>query len=246
MAATVNRFDDWLRSRLQEIPVRAVIPVSLSITFVVGGLIPWWLHFDRGLALVYVIVGAVLGMLPVVAVMAKQNLLESRRRLLVENGYVEGIGNLDYSEFEELVAAWYESQGYTAKVIGGRGDGGIDIQVSNKSERLAVQCKHWKQKQVGPREVRELRGAVGDPSVTPVLVTSGHLSEAARREAHEKGIDIVDGAELITRLDVVIAEVAPSCPQCKGDMRPKNGRFGKFWSCLRWPECRGSQDFYPL
>jgi hypothetical protein len=34
----------------------------------------------------------------------------------------------------------------------------------------------------------------------------------------------------------------PSCPLCHGPMRLRRGRFGDFWSCLRYPECRGTRN----
>jgi hypothetical protein len=34
----------------------------------------------------------------------------------------------------------------------------------------------------------------------------------------------------------------PSCPQCNGPMRMRTGRYGDFWSCIRYPECRGTRN----
>ena len=33
----------------------------------------------------------------------------------------------------------------------------------------------------------------------------------------------------------------PTCPQCKGPMQLKRGRFGEFWSCLSYPDCKGTR-----
>jgi len=35
---------------------------------------------------------------------------------------------------------------------------------------------------------------------------------------------------------------SPPCPLCGGDMRLKGGRFGSFWSCLKYPECKGTRN----
>ena len=35
---------------------------------------------------------------------------------------------------------------------------------------------------------------------------------------------------------------APACPKCGGPMRLRSGKFGEFWSCLKFPECRGSRN----
>ena len=35
---------------------------------------------------------------------------------------------------------------------------------------------------------------------------------------------------------------APNCPKCSGPMQLRNGRYGDFWSCLRYPECKGTRN----
>lgn len=34
----------------------------------------------------------------------------------------------------------------------------------------------------------------------------------------------------------------PACPKCNGPMQLKNGKFGKFWSCRKFPECKGTRN----
>jgi hypothetical protein len=34
----------------------------------------------------------------------------------------------------------------------------------------------------------------------------------------------------------------PECPQCGGPMQLKRGRFGEFWSCLKFPDCKGTRN----
>ncbi|MDY6953172.1 MAG: PD-(D/E)XK nuclease family protein, partial [Thermodesulfobacteriota bacterium] len=34
----------------------------------------------------------------------------------------------------------------------------------------------------------------------------------------------------------------PSCPVCKGPMQLKRGRFGEFWSCMNYPDCKGTRN----
>lgn len=36
---------------------------------------------------------------------------------------------------------------------------------------------------------------------------------------------------------------SPSCPHCGLLMRKRNGRYGLFWGCLRYPSCRGTEDY---
>jgi len=37
------------------------------------------------------------------------------------------------------------------------------------------------------------------------------------------------------------ATTSPPCPQCNSPMTLKKGKFGEFWSCNRFPECRGTR-----
>ncbi len=35
---------------------------------------------------------------------------------------------------------------------------------------------------------------------------------------------------------------SPPCPQCNGAMTLKKGKFGEFWSCQKYPECKGTRN----
>jgi len=35
---------------------------------------------------------------------------------------------------------------------------------------------------------------------------------------------------------------APMCPVCSGPMRLRNGKFGEFWSCNSYPNCKGTRN----
>ena len=41
-----------------------------------------------------------------------------------------------------------------------------------------------------------------------------------------------------TTLNIKVAE-GPSCPLCQGKMAQRKGKSGDFWSCLRYPDCKG-------
>ena len=33
----------------------------------------------------------------------------------------------------------------------------------------------------------------------------------------------------------------PFCPVCRSGMRQRKGRTGSFWSCIRYPDCKGTK-----
>lgn len=41
------------------------------------------------------------------------------------------------------------------------------------------------------------------------------------------------------KISVPVASNAPACPLCKSPMRRRNGPHGAFWSCSRYPNCKG-------
>lgn len=32
------------------------------------------------------------------------------------------------------------------------------------------------------------------------------------------------------------------CPECGGKMASRTGKYGTFWGCLKYPDCRGTRD----
>lgn len=53
-----------------------------------------------------------------------------------------------------------------------------------------------------------------------------------------RGID-TDSAKPLKNVQ---QENTPPCPTCNGSMQLKTGRFGEFWSCINYPDCKGTQN----
>jgi restriction system protein len=67
----------------------------------------------------------------------------------------EGVRSMSGARFEVFVADLFRAMGYRAVVLGGAGDQGVDVIVSRRDERVAVQCKNYKRR-VGNRPVQEV------------------------------------------------------------------------------------------
>lgn len=105
------------------------------------------------------------------------------------------------TEFEHIVAAVLELElGYTAKVVGGPGDDGVDIVLLNK--RLAVtalvQVKRYNPKHpIENKEIRELRGAMVHKKIKRgYFVTSSYFRRNAYKYARSLDITLIDGKQL--------------------------------------------------
>jgi len=116
------------------------------------------------------------------------------------------IRNFSSDEFEDFVAGIFLKRGYKASIVGGEGDHGVDIVVTNpQGERELVQCKRWDRKWIGEPIVRDFYGAFvhdGD-AVRGYIVTTSFFSRAARDWAEGKPIDLIDGKRLAEAVELI-------------------------------------------
>jgi restriction endonuclease len=101
-------------------------------------------------------------------------------------------------EFERYVAGWFHAQGYRVELVGGSGDGGVDVRVWRGGRCGIVQCKRYGPAQpVGPAIIRELVGARTLAGLDHAwLATTGRVTAGARRLALAERIRLVDAATL--------------------------------------------------
>jgi restriction system protein len=170
----------------------------------------------------------------------------------------EDPASLKWGEFERLIAEFYRRTGATVASRGGpKADGGVDLMLKETSgQKLIVQCKHWKNRLVGVKPLRELWGVLGDEMADgAIFITSGSYSADALAFARGKKLDLIDGP----RLRAMIAEVkrsrastplngasSPVCPRCGSPMVLRTARRGanpgkQFWGCSTYPNCAGTR-----
>lgn len=105
--------------------------------------------------------------------------------------------------FERLAQRILRESGFTRVEVTGRsGDGGIDgigvLRVNLLSFHVLFQCKRY-QGSVGPREIRDFRGAMVGRSDKGLFITTGTFTSESQREATRDGapaIDLIDGDQL--------------------------------------------------
>jgi restriction system protein len=105
--------------------------------------------------------------------------------------------------FEKLALRVLREAGVQGLVLtGGSGDEGIDGRGVYRMELLSFpvyfQCKRWKGS-VGPKEVRDFRGAMAGRGEKGLLITTASFTSAATAEARRDGappVDLVDGDHL--------------------------------------------------
>lgn len=111
---------------------------------------------------------------------------------------LSALQSLSPDDFEELVAETFRRLGHRVKVVGARGDHGVDVRVrASNGEKWVVQCKRYKGT-VGEPTVRDLYGTMlHEKADRASVVTSGRFSRQAQTWAEGKPIDLYDGESFL-------------------------------------------------
>jgi hypothetical protein len=182
----------------------------------------------------------------------------------------EWLRQLNWGLFETLVETAFVRDGFLVLPAPIRMAGRADMVLERRSERLFVQCKHWKAWQVGTPTVRELQELVSSNGGSGgIVITAGKYSAEALGFAADCGVILLDGDDLLrmaagapvlplaeetvpqwTAPKAWTAFGAPSCPVCDSPMLYKRVRVGahagaRFWGCPHFPSCRAIREAGP-
>jgi restriction system protein len=167
---------------------------------------------------------------------------------------------IEWRRFEALCEAFYAQAGLATRSQSHGADGGVDIWLQSRhmdAPRI-VQCKHWLNRPVGVKEMREFRGVMASHQLASgTYVTSSTFTADATTFAKANGIQLQDGAALLKLIgqrtpeqQSALLAVAyegeywrPTCASCGTKMVER--RSGKedarvFWGCANYPRCRGT------
>ena len=169
----------------------------------------------------------------------------------------ENLRKIDWFQFEKLMGMVYRHRGYSVKRLGGANpDGGVDLIVSRANEKFIVQCKQWRKKQIGVKEMREFLGTLTDQKAgRGVYVTLQGYTQEARQFATKHGIELLEETDLVKMLneqglsysrDVseLFASKEKYCPKCGEKMvvRTAHKSGNQFWGCSTFPRCHYIMD----
>ena len=129
---------------------------------------------------------------------------------------LEAVAAMSWRDFAAAIEAAYSRDGYAVTRLPGPA---ADFAVQKAARTTLVSCKRWKAASVGTEALRELANAQRaiDASASQVI-SLGETSDAARRYAAERGIQIVQGAALAQLLQG-IPLAAPAAPTAKATRR---------------------------
>lgn len=168
---------------------------------------------------------------------------------------------IEWRRFEAVCEALFAQVGFQTSAQPRSGDGGVNIWLRSRNAQggpvAVVQCKHWRRKPVGVKELRELMEAMESQQLKRgTFAASGRFSRDALQFAQDKGINVLDGAALLALIarrkpdqQQLLLNVAyegeywrPTCANCGGKMveRQVSQRGSAFWGCLDYPRCRNT------
>ena len=178
----------------------------------------------------------------------------------VDKWDLELLQSVEWKAFEDLCAEVLRHTKYRPETTGPGADGGIDIYLykgEDSTPFAGVQCKAWRNRSIGVKEIRELYGIVkGNGLKHGIFITCRDFTIDAREFAEGKALKLIDGLELVKILNRLPKEkrqtvnekiltenyTTPTCPQCNIKMVLRTARKGKnagsqFWGCPTFPRC---------
>jgi restriction system protein len=167
---------------------------------------------------------------------------------------VRSIHAISWRDFERIVGASFEKDGFAVRHTGGgSADGGVDLVLTKGRETTLVQCKQWRAQNVGVTTVRELYGVMAARGATHgIVVSAGEFTRDASEFATGRNIELVTGRALAALLrdckdvhDASTPFATPVCPKCGARMLERVARRGPnagqpFWGCETFPRCRAT------
>lgn len=182
--------------------------------------------------------------------------VSSRNRSFEWNAQV--FGDIEWRRFEAVCELLFSQAGFTTKTQSHGADGGVDIwlySANSVGPAAIVQCKHWRNRPVGVKELREFFGVMASHKLTRgTYATSSIFTEDALKFAKANGINAMDGNRLLAQIAQrtseqrsALLDVAyegdywvPTCASCGVKMVERGKPEKRFWGCATYPKCRNT------
>lgn len=149
-------------------------------------------------------------------------------------------------EFEDYIAYLFSQLGFATEIVGGSYDGGVDVIATKDGIKHYIQCKKFITSQVSVGSVRDFYGSLVDHIANGkgYFITTNKFTLEAERFAKDKPIELIDGYGLLKYIEMAKMDTEAYfnkeeiCPDCGSKLIQRNGKYGKFWGCSKYPECK--------
>ena len=168
-----------------------------------------------------------------------------------DKNLLKKIQAMNPNEFEYYIADMYLRLGYKTEQVGRSHDGGIDVIATKNNIKHYIQCKKYITSKVGVSEMRDFYGAMAGKlsNGKGIFITTNIFTIEAENFAEDKPIELIDGDGLLKLIklakkenEIIETEKTDKCPNCGGELKEKNGKYGKFLGCSNYPKCEYTRN----
>ena len=164
---------------------------------------------------------------------------------------------IEWRRFEAVCETLFGQAGFETRSQTHGADGGVDIWLHSRHAEgpvAVVQCKHWRGKTVGVREIREFYGVMTSNQLKRgTYATTSTYTADAMQFAKQNGINALNGDALLAQIasrtpaqQQALLAVAfegeywrPTCTSCGIKLleRTPAKDGAPFWGCSNYPRC---------
>lgn len=125
-----------------------------------------------------------------------------KKRKQYLNSRIHEIDTMRGNEFEELLKAHFEKQGYKVMLTPASNDYGADLVLIKDNSKIVVQAKRYKDK-VGNKAIQEVNGAIGYYKASAgMVITNSYFTSNAENLAKANNITLWDRRKLIEQFQI--------------------------------------------
>ena len=150
----------------------------------------------------------------------------------------ETIDKMSGEEFEEFLQVNFKKKGFKAYLTPYTADYGCDLVLKKSNKKIVVQAKRWNSK-VGIEAVQQAVASIKYYKADKAMViTNSYYTENAKNLAKANDVELIDRTNLLSYLN--IEELR--CPKCSGKLTKRKGKYGYFYGCSNFPDCKYSKS----
>ena len=114
----------------------------------------------------------------------------------------DALRQMSWGQFSTVIAEAFRREGYE---VGKPEAGIISYELHKSGYKTVVSCKRWKVDQTGIGPLRELaEAALARDARSCIYIATGDFTDTAQAFAREKGMQLLNGAELVTMVGPVL------------------------------------------
>ena len=118
------------------------------------------------------------------------------KRKLITSIPLSRIDRMSGTAFERYLVKLYRAAGYNVTHLGGSGDYGADLIISQGNKRVAIQAKRYSNKVSLPAVQQIYTACAFYDCNRAIVVTNSYFTRNARRLADKVGVELIDRDEL--------------------------------------------------